>query len=640
MARAKAPQPNLNTPADRYNKVEQYKLDSKGVVGALPEHVRDQSAGNISDESEQLAKSHGIYLEYNRAKTGRDKDWLYMVRVTVPGGGSFTAEQWRAFDAIADKYCQPSGAGDDPGGIVPHGPSIRLTTRQNIQYHWLRKPDLVSLVQDVAAAGYATLNGCGDNVRNVMGCPLSKFSNVYNANAMAHEYGDYFRLPAAPHIQVFAVDPAHLSDPERQYAYGPGLLNRKFKIAFAALSRDAEGGLVGDNCVEARACEIGVAPVVAPGTETVEAYEVYIGGGQGEKNGKPTFAAQALPFGRFAPDDLFDGMKAIVDVHKHWGDRENRVWARMKYVVQKQGIAWYQNEARALGAAFEQPDPDFDLGPRKLHHGWETLESTGKLAYGLFVENGRLIDAPTGSAAPNLKSMVPSLMDQFGCELMITANQDLVLTGIDPDAKEDFQAALDAQGYGKRNGKAHSTLRVLSGACVALPTCRLAYTDSEQWEPVLIDELDARGYGDMNESIGVTGCERQCFRPATKTLAWIGQGPDQYALKLGGSEDGRYQGQWLTGIDPEKPDKGAQWFLRRVSKDEVIDVTAALFDFYKANKLDGEDMGTYHRRLGQAAILDHLRSIDSLANVFKKSFPAPFKPYDECGNVIAQPTEA
>jgi len=624
MSREKVPEPVFNTPQDQINEVEHFKINSNGVVGALPLHVRDLADGSIAEDSEVLAKSHGIYLEYNRAATGREKDWLYMVRVTVPGGGSFTADQWRVFDAIADKYCT-----HNPDG----GPSLRLTTRQNIQYHWLKKPELVKLVQDVASTGYYTLNGCGDNVRNVMGCPLSKFNPVFDSNKVAHEYGNYFRLPAAPHIQVFAVDPANISDPEVQYDYGKQLLNRKFKIAFSAVVRNRDGVLVNDNCTEARSCEVGVAPVIEH--ETLVAYEIFIGGGQGEKNGKPTFAGIALPFARVAPGDLFPAMKAIVDVHKHWGDRKNRVWARMKYVVQKQGIAWYQNEVKALGVNFEQPDPSFDIGPRMLHHGWHNLETTGKLAYGAYIENGRLIDTDPKTGNGRQKSMVTPLMEKFGCELLITANQDLLFTGIDPAAKQDFEAALAEYGYGKRKGKAFSRLRVLSGACVGLPTCRLAYTDSEQWEPVLLDQLDELGYGDMSESIGITGCERQCFRPGLKTIGWVGQGPDQYALKLGGSEDGRYQGQWVTGIDPAKPDKGEQWLLRRVSKDEAVVVTAALFDHYKANKQDGEDMGAFHRRVGQGAIVEHLRSLPKTEPLLGKTFPKPFMPYDECGNATS-----
>ncbi|MEO0586335.1 MAG: nitrite/sulfite reductase [Planctomycetota bacterium] len=524
---AKAPEPLFRTPADQLGKEELIKLDSNHGVGHLNEHFTDMSVEDIIKESEFLAKAQGIYLEYNRAKTGREKDWSYMVRCSVPGGGSFTADQWRVFDRIADDYCDHN----------PYGtPSIRLTTRQNVQYHWVPKRNMLPLIQAIASTGFYTLNGCGDNVRNVMGCPLSKFSTVYDANAKARQYGEYFRLPAAPHIQIFAVDPTHVRDAPAQYDYQPRMLNRKFKVAFSALTRDLHtGNLRGDNCVELRTHDLGVAPVLNDAKDAVAAYMVYIGGGQGEKNGKPTFARLAQPFGVFTEDHLMEGLRAIVKVHEEWGDRKNRHWARMKYVVNKQGIPWYQNEVRALGATFDQPIDGFDPGQREMHHGWTLQESNGKWAYGAYIECGRLVDSPDPDADPNhqsgnvtgngnLKAMVRETLDAFpGTEVLITPNQDLVFTNIDEDAKADFQDKLASYGHGTRKGKSYSTLRVLSGACVGLPTCRLSYTDSEQFEPELMDELDARGYGDVPESIGITGCERQCFRPATKTIGWVGQ---------------------------------------------------------------------------------------------------------------------
>src|SRR5919197_2250894 len=94
----------------------------------------------------------------------------------------------------------------------------------------------------------------------------------------------------------------------------------------------------------------------------------------------------------------------------------------------------------------------------------------------------------------------------------------------------------------------YSKLRMLSGACVGRDTCRLTYTDSEKFEPYLIDQLEDR-WGDLNESIGVTGCEKQCYRPATKTVGWIGTGFNLYQLTIMGTEDGRHQGGPL--IDPD-----------------------------------------------------------------------------------------
>ena len=618
MARSSKPDPVLRTAEEDLSKTEHYKLGSNQMRGRLAEDFRDFSDGGVADETEQIAKSHGIYLEYNRAKAGREKDWMFMVRISTPGGGAFNREQWRILDETSERHCN-----NNPYGSA----SIRLTTRQNIQFHWVKKPQLIALIQDIAKTGFFTMNGCGDNVRNVMGCPLSKFSDIYNAHAKAHEYGAYFRLPSKPHIEIFAINPDEVNDPAQQYDYGPRLLNRKFKIAFSAAHRDeATGQVVGDNCVELRTNEVGVAPVFEH--DRVVGYHVYIGGSQGEKNGKATFASLGVPFGVFTEDNLMRGLHDIVKVHEEWGDRKNRHWARLKYVVHAQGIDWYRDRVRELGAQFELPDPTFDPGARMLHQGWQSLPTTGKLAYGAYIECGRLVDTNEGDDPEHLsgnvtgngqlKSMTRAVMESFdGVELMITPNQDLLFTNIEPAAKEDFEAKLREFGYGTRKGKPYSRLRVLSGACVGLPTCRLSYTDSEQFEPELIDQLDELGYGDMNESIGITGCERQCFRPATKTIGWVGQGPNMYALKLGGGEDARTLGFWL--VDDQK------WYLRQCPREGVTTVTAALFDHYKANRAEGEDMGAFYRRLGPAAVIELLKADPATSSYLEKTFPAPYQ---------------
>ncbi|MCC6680968.1 MAG: nitrite/sulfite reductase [Phycisphaeraceae bacterium] len=618
----KSPEPLFHTPDDQLNKVERYKQDS-ALVDDLPRQYRDLSHDDLADCAEQISKSHGIYLEYNRARTGREKDWMFMVRVSIPGGGAFTAAQWRVFDEIANKYADHNPAG---------GPSLRLTTRQNVQYHWVKKPQIIPLVQEIAATGFYTLNGCGDNVRNVMGCPLSKYSDFYNANDLARQYAAYFRLPAAPHIQVFAIDPNAIRDEAQQYDYGPKLLNRKFKLAFSAVHRNPSNGEIQyDNCVELRTNEVGIAPIYDPKADRVDAFMLYVGGGQGEKNGKPTFAGHGLPFGVFKRKDLMLGLKSIVDVHKEWGDRKNRHWARLKYVINAQGIDWYRQQVRQRGAEFSMPLPDFDPGARMLHHGWMTLPNK-KLAYGAYVECGRLTDkAGLGDVQGSgpLKSMVRRTMDHFeamGIELLITPNQDLIFANIEPEAKDEFDARLKEFGHGSRKGKPYSRLRVLSGACVGLPTCRLSYTESEQFEPELIDQLEELGYGDVNESIGITGCERQCFRPATKTLGWIGQGPDMYGLKIGGSEDARYQGQWLV--------EDEQWYLRQVPRDQVAAVCAFLFDDHAAHKLEDEDLGAYLRRIGMSALIAKLKENQATAPLMQKTATAPFQPQLE--HIFAQ----
>jgi len=600
------PQPNFRTPEDQISQVEKFKRDSNFLRANMYEDFRDMSRDDVQEETVQLAKSFGVYLEWNRDKAGKDKDWMYMVRVSVPGGGGFDLNQWRIFDELATKYA-----------INPEGQaSLRVTTRQNLQYHWVKKKDLVKLVSGVAKTGFFTLNGCGDNARNVMGCPLAKFSNVFNCSDIATEIATFMRLPAEPHIEIFEIDPSYIRTPDegKHYEYTPKLFNRKFKVAVSAVHQHEDGSWHGDNCVELRTNEIGIAPVLESGK--VERVMLYIGGGQGENNNKPTAAMHAEPFGVVERGRTVELVNAIAKVHEEWGDRQNRHWARMKYVVRVKGIEWFRQQVRDRGVKFDAPIEGFDPGPRELHHGWAKQPSNGLWAFGAYMPNGRLMDDEHGK----LKSMVLHLLEKNpDVRMMTTPNQDVMFTNIEEGAKEEFVADMKSFGWGKRNGKEYSQLRKCSGACVALPTCALAYTDSERFEPFLVDELEARGYGDLRESIGITGCERQCFRPSTKTIGWVGQGPNLYALRLGGSEDARFQGVPLS--------EGDQWYLRRVPREKVADVCAALFDWYLANrKSKDESMGAYHRRVGRVAIIEYLKAHKGTAELMEKTYDAPYVP--------------
>ena len=654
--------PNFRTNPKDYSKVEIAKINSDELRANLFNEFRDYSSQNISWESEQIAKSHGIYLEFNRARTGNEKDWIYMIRISIPGGGPITSQQWKILDRIADTYTiGPSDAYPDTR------PSLRITTRQNIQLHWVRKKNVVNVIREIAKSGFFTINGCGDNTRNVIGCPLSFYSKIFNANKWAQKVGKYFALPTAAYIEVFEIDlnylrKAGLLDREigvTRFDYGANQLNRKFKIAFSAIHYDEEKKkYVPDDCVELRTNDIGIAPIVNGNNGNsklkVDRFQVYVGGGQGQQSGKLTFSALGEPFGIFTEDNLLEGLDAIVRVHKEWGDRENRHWARLKYLVRVKGIEWLREQVKdVVGSSsgsidFESPTPDYDYGNRNLHLGWikqntdEIGSSSGddkssniKWCYGVFIENGRIID---GSPNGNLKSMVKYLMDKYPhIVLFTTPNQHLLFSNLGNGEKEQFKNDLKIFGYGIRKitfgttnnnnndtssskivqQRPYSKLRMLSGACVGRDTCRLTYTDSEKFEPYLIDQLDDK-WGDLNESIGVTGCEKQCYRPATKTIGWIGTGFNLYQLTIMGTEDGRHQGGPL--IDPDTKEQ----YLHFVPRKDVATVTDALFEFYIRNRSKEEErpgeMGYFLKRAGAKEIISYLKSNPKTADLMKKTF--------------------
>lgn len=593
--------PNLRTPKEAFSKEELNKLNSQG----LRDHLFDEFRNDKPDliwEAESLAKSYGIYLEFNRAKTGEEKEWIYMIRISNPGGGPISRDQWLALDELSEKYTRDSDG----------HPSIRLTTRQNIQFHWVNKKGVLDIVKTLAEKGLRSINGCGDNTRNVMGCPFSRYSGIFDANAWAQKVGSYFQLPLEPFIEIFAIDPNYLRKPEESFQYGPNLLNRKFKIAFSTVHRDpSTSKIIADNCVELLTNDLAIAPIVE--NNQINKFQVYIGGSQGERNGKPSMATLAKPFAIVTKDQLMPVLDAIVQVHQEWGDRENRVWSRLKYVVKKMGIEWYRNQvSQRLGFPLQKPNPSHDYGNRHLHFGWYIQPNNGLLSYGAFIENGRITDvSPNGK----LKTMVRELMKKYPIELMTTPNQDILFTNIPPATKNQFESDLIKYGYGKRNGKEYSILRKLSGACVGRDTCRLTYTDSEKFEPELMDELEKLGWGNMSESIGITGCERQCFRPSTKTIGLIGSGLNRYQLRLFGDEQARHQGTPLISSD------GQEMYLRSIPREQCAMVIDTLFKFYKANAQKNETMGQFHRRLGPDAIIAYLKEQPATKTLMEKPSP-------------------
>ena len=387
-----------------------------------------------------------------------------MLRIAIPGGGPLSPEQWRALDELSEKHCK-----------APQGrASLRLTTRQNIQFHWLRKEGVLDIVRELATLQLKSLNGAGDNTRNAAACPLSRYSDIFNGNAWAQRVADYFQLPLDPYLRVFDLDPGTFDKPPESFHYGPGLLNRKFKIAFGAIHRDPKSGrLISDNCTELLTNDVGISPVVTNKDERVAKCQIYVGGGQGQRSGKPTITTLAKPLGIVDESRLLKVLDGIVSVQQEWGDRKNRHWARMKYVILKMGVDWFRSQLQTrLDFNIEPPDASHDCGRHFFHYGWSALPQSGHLSYGLFVENGRIQD---GSPNGNIKTTIRELVGKYHPEIMLTPNQSVLLCNLPDGCREEFEADLKRLKYGTRSGKPFSTLRMLSGACVGLDTCRLAY---------------------------------------------------------------------------------------------------------------------------------------------------------------------
>ena len=137
---------------------EGLKINSRHLRGNIAEDLADTSTGNISEESNQLSKFHGLYMQDDRdkrnilKKEGKEKAFAFMLRARLPGGRA-TAGQWLVLDKLADDIASPS---------------LRLTTRQTFQFHGVLKGNVKQLVKEMHKVLLDSIAACGDVNRNVM----------------------------------------------------------------------------------------------------------------------------------------------------------------------------------------------------------------------------------------------------------------------------------------------------------------------------------------------------------------------------------------------------------------------------------------------------------------------------------------
>ncbi|QGA55414.1 nitrite/sulfite reductase [Sulfolobus sp. E5-1-F] len=619
-------EPNFRTDPNDYSEEEKVKLKTKGLTEdtiGIYSSFHDLTRDDLEKEVSLIAKSFGIYMEFNRDKMKSNgvKDWIYMVRLPIPGGGPIRPNQWRILDDISNKYTISDAYTGNPL------PSLKLTTRQAIQFHHVKKKDLPNLIREIAESGFLTINGCGDNIRNTIACPLSRYW-IFDANSLARKIANYFRLPLDLYLQVFEIPLTENIQFEREsFKYSENLLPRKFKIAIVGVLRTINGKYIIDNCVEVRANDIGIAPLI--NDDKVVGYQIYVGGSMGENNSYPTFSALGLPIGTVVNDgELLRVLDAIVRIQEEWGDRKNRHWARFKYVVYKMGLEWLRDRVREYSGIQLGKIANVNLTHRELHLGWIDL-GDNKWAYGIFVENGRLIDGKNG----RIKSMVRYIADNFDNVMFyITPNQHLLITEIDQSQKEKIEAILKEFNYGFRDGKPYSNLRINSIACVGFPTCKLSFTDSERFLPGLIDELERRGWKDIQISIGLSGCVAQCSRPALHPISWVGSGYELYMLKIGGGNGSL--GEPLIDWDENSI------YLYQVPSNRLADVTEALFELYEKNKDLSEDPGEVFRLLGNKKIIEWLKSHEKTKDLMKPhKFDRKIEGYREYHNLLQKRLE-
>ena len=506
------PAPDPTTPT--HNEV--LKENDPTLAGNLAATMADPAADRFSDDDTQFLKFHGAYQQDDRDLRKTGKKYMMMIRGRIPGG-VMTAAQWITFDDLATNY------GND---------TLRVTTRQSIQFHGVVLSGLGPLIKKINESLLSTLAACGDVNRNVTASPTPAISKarelVYQdsvklADALSPQTSAYHSIWIDGQ-QLNLEDPANKNfvDP----LYGKTYLPRKFKASFV---------IPPVNDMDIFTNDLGYI-AITDGDQLI-GYNVAVGGGMGRShNNEQTFPRLADVLGFITPDKVVDVAKAVLTIHRDFGDRTNRKHARLKYVVEERGVEWVRNEVnQRAGLTIEAARP-YNFTTTGDLYGWHRGVD-GKLFLTLFVETGRIKNVEGHSQ----KLAFRTVAEQFPhIEFRLSANQNVIIANIADADREGITALLASHGVKVDNQT--SIMHAAAMACPSLPTCGLGLAESERMLPALIDRIEKlgaeHGLGGEEIIIRSTGCPNGCARPYMAEIAFVGKAPGRYQLWLGGNAAG------------------------------------------------------------------------------------------------------
>ena len=471
-------------------------------------------AGELEEDVFRIFRlNNGIY---GQRQGGHNQ----MVRVKVPYG-SVTPDQLEMLAHVADTYSRGWG---------------HITTRQNIQFHFVQLENVTDVMRDLAAVGLTTREACGDTVRNVMGCHL--------AGACPFEVLDISPWAEAA-FQHFLRHP---------YAQR---LPRKFKINFSGCATD---------CGQAMFNDVGVVAVMRPREDgSVEpGFRVFVAGGLGA-NPHP---AQALE--EFTPrEDLLPTLEAVLRTFDHYGNRDNKLRARMKWLVDTMGMEELRSrilkERKLLLAAttwaggipdvvVQQGDEPAGIAtsvtPTPVGQGsdaivtlqasdpeqrWQEANVVRGVAKGTV---SAYAYARLGDVTSEQFRALATIQRDFNLEVRVTNRQNVVFRGLSEAQLPDLYRRLDAIGMAQPG--AELARDVVS--CPGADTCNLAVTQSRGLASDIGVALENAGLADVGGvRVNISGCTNSCGQHHIADIGFVGverrahgRSAPGYQLLLGG----------------------------------------------------------------------------------------------------------
>lgn len=441
---------------------EQYKQhkDALDVIHDIYRYAKTGFA-SIPEEDFERMKWYGVYRQ-------KPKDAGYfMMRLKIPGG-QINGDQAAVISQIADRF--------------GHG-FCDITTRQCIQFHWLRIEDVPAVFAELAAVGITTSGACGDDTRNVVGCPVCGID--------PEEY-----LDAGADLREVN---RNLTD-NRQFSNLP----RKFKISLSGCSiRCAQPDI---NCVGLFGLKRQVAGVEEAG------YGIMVGGGLSTA----PHLAQTLPF-FIHPGQVWPVVKAIAELFRDEGYRLKRNHARFKFLVADLGAEKVAAEVQArvpfsLDAHTDFPQPQ---DQETDHLGIHAQKQPGLFWVGVSFAGGRVRNGLLSRIGQLAKKHCAPGADS----IRLTNKQNLLIANVPEANLPALKADLAAAGLVYEP----SNFRKGCVSCIGIEFCNLAVTETKNRMVKLVEQLEAQSdwYKDKIR-IHFSGCPSSCGQHQVADIGFRG----------------------------------------------------------------------------------------------------------------------
>ena len=540
----------------------QYDHYDQAMVDARVDEFRDQCARRLSgdlteDQFKPLRLMNGLYLQLH----------AYMLRVAVPYG-TLSSAQMKMLGHIARTYDRGYG---------------HFTTRQNIQYNWIRLEDAADILADLATVEMHAIQTSGNCIRNI--------SSDQYAGAAADEIAD--PRPWAELLRQWSS-----FHPEFSY------LPRKFK--FAVIASDTDRAAM-------RLHDIGIQLVHSDAGQLGAKF--FVGGGMGRT---PMIGPEIRAF--VAADDLIHYAEACLRVYNRHGRRDNKYKARIKILVHELGAEEYKRQVEAefshmrtlglnpptaelarIAAMFADPPYDADAGDEldltdPDFRIWAEQNTHPHKQAGYVIANISLkpIGGIPGDASADQIDLMADLAREYSFdELRVTHSQNIVLPHV---RKSDLYALwqrLDAAGLAPPN------LDLISDmiACPGLDYCSLANARS-----IPVAQKIGQRFSDIGRQkqlgelkLKISGCINACGHHHAGHIGILGvdrKGVENYQLSLGGSGAEDVSLAKITGPG--------------FDEDGIVDAVEKVTDVYMRDRQDGERFVDTYRRIGMAPFKEAL----------------------------------